>query len=183
LRGVRLSRDCDRTVQARQARVLHPASIFVTHCVRAARLGVGFSIVTRRRVQRSLARVHLEDGAAGALCLSLSLSLSVTFCPSQGRRRDRIILRRFSCFPVLDVLYARPLVSRVACRTRACNSETNRHLPGFYLPLSLNMCTPRNNRRRKVSRPGNTRKSKNITQFVNLQIGKFSKLSDKKLLV
>lgn len=69
------SRDCDRTVQARQARVLHPASIFVTHCVRAARLGVGFSIVTRRRVQRSLARVHLEDGAAGAPCLSLSLSL------------------------------------------------------------------------------------------------------------
>lgn len=112
-----------RPVQARQARIFH--GIYLRHACPRPDYG-GFSIVTRRRERaagraarsrperctRRRGRFTLKKKGGRPLSLSLSAActrrdpVSVSFCLLQGRRRDRIILCRFSCFPVLEVVYA-----------------------------------------------------------------------------
>jgi len=60
--------------------------------------------------------------------------LSVNSCLPQGRRRDRIILCRFSCFPVLRVVYALQVQAALRAVHELANLELARH-PRQQLPL------------------------------------------------
>jgi len=80
--------------------------VHVAHYV-AARLGAGSSkgnTSSRATLARNGGFTLKKEPPPSALnprpCLSLSSRLP------QGRRRDRIILCRFSCFPVLRMVYA-----------------------------------------------------------------------------
>lgn len=107
---------------------LLPQRLSSLHCVRNS-IRTDFSISTCR-VQRSLATTRRDLEKVRP---ALYTCLSFRFCLPQGRKRDRIILCRFSCFPILDMVYAMFRLSRIACHARACNPEVE---PSLSLPDS-----------------------------------------------